>query len=97
MALFQKGMSPVERIPLVAAASTYIACGETWWMANQDTAQYMLTMIEGNLAYIRQMTRQHRPGEVTHHHGEKDHLTYLERPFHEAREEILRRTQRLER
>ena len=65
-------------------------------MANRETAQYMLTMIEGNLAYIRQMTRQYQAGEVTHHHGEADHLAYLERPLHEAKDEILQRMQRLE-
>jgi len=34
---------------------------------------------------------QHRPGTVTHHHGEEDHQAYLERPFVEARDAIHRR------
>ncbi|MBA2363969.1 MAG: hypothetical protein H0V86_10605 [Chloroflexia bacterium] len=36
-------------------------------------------------------SRQHRPGTVTHHHGEQDHLAYLERPFLQAREALHRR------
>jgi hypothetical protein len=34
---------------------------------------------------------QHRPGTVTHHHGEQDYLAYLERPFLQAREALHRR------
>ena len=37
------------------------------------------------------MAPQHAPGTVTHHHGEADHLAYLERPFHQARQAILER------
>jgi len=62
----------------------YVACGAEWGLADPATAQYMLTLVEGNLAYIRELSRQHAPGTVTHHHGEEDHLAYLERPFREA-------------
>ena len=62
----------------------YVACGGEWRMFDEATAQYMLTMIEGDLAYIREGSGQHKPGTVTHHHGEDDHIAYLERPFHEA-------------
>jgi len=62
----------------------YVACGAEWGLADPATAQYMLTLIDGNLAYIRELSRQHAPGTVTHHHGEHDHLAYLERPFREA-------------
>jgi hypothetical protein len=74
----------------------YLACGGDWWMANRETAQYMLKMIEGNFAYIREMTRHYQAGKVIHHHGESDHLAYLERPLHQAKDEILQRIQRLE-
>ena len=60
-------------------------------MFDEATAQYMLTMIEGDLAYIRQGSGQHKPGTVTHHHGEGDHIAYLERPFHEARRSVQKR------
>ena len=60
-------------------------------MFDEETARHMLTVLEGDLAYIRQVSVQHRPGTVTHHHGEEDHTAYLERPFHEAREAIYQR------
>jgi hypothetical protein len=44
----------------------------------------MLTLIDGGLAHIRHQARYYPPDSVTHHHGEEDHLGYLERPFHEA-------------
>ena len=66
----------------------YVACGGDWWMFDEATAQYMLTMIEGDLAYIRETSPQEMTGNITHHHGEPDHLAYLERPFHEAREAV---------
>jgi hypothetical protein len=69
----------------------YIAVGEDWWMANQETAQYMLTLVHGSIEYIRQRSRQHVPGTVTHHHGQVDHLAYLEQPFHEALEAIQKK------
>ena len=73
----------------------YIAVGGEWWMFNKDTAEYMLTLIDGGLTYIRDVA-PHRPDdEVTHHHGLKDHMGYLERPFHEAQEAIHRRMHQL--
>jgi hypothetical protein len=69
----------------------YVACGGDWRMFDPQTAQYMLTLIDGSLTYIRDLSPQHRPGTVTHHHGEEDHLAYLERPFLEAREALHRR------
>ena len=69
----------------------YIACGDEWRLFDMDTAQYMLTMVDGTLTYIREGSGQHSHGSVTHHHGEPDHLAYLERPFLEARDEIMRR------
>ncbi|MCJ7585227.1 MAG: efflux RND transporter periplasmic adaptor subunit, partial [Anaerolineales bacterium] len=48
------------------------------------------SMIEG-LAYIQQAAPDHPLGAVTHHHGQDDHLAYLERPFHKAHVAIQRR------
>ena len=73
----------------------YVACGGEWWMFDSETAQYMLTLIEGDLEYIRHTSTQVAHGSVTHHHGEEDHLAYLERPFHEARAAIHKRMHRL--
>ena len=73
----------------------YVATGGEWQMFDGATAKYMLTLIDGSLAYIHETSAQHEPGTVTHHHGEDDHMAYLERPFHEAREAILERARSL--
>ena len=62
----------------------YVATGDEWRMADPATIHYMRTLVDGSLAYIRELSHQHAPGTVTHHHGEDDHLAYLERPFLEA-------------
>jgi len=62
----------------------YVAAGDEWRMADPATIHYMRTLVDGSLAYIRELSHQHAPGTVTHHHGEDDHLAYLERPFLEA-------------
>ena len=69
----------------------YVAVGGEWKMFDLETAQYMLTLIDGDLTYIRNSSRQHPAGHVTHHHGQKDHIAYLERPFYEARAAIQNR------
>ena len=73
----------------------YIACGGEWWMFDQDTATYMLTLVDGCIEYIRNTSRLHEKGTVTHHHGEADHLEYLERPFHQARAALHKRMHKL--
>ncbi len=72
----------------------YVACGGEWDMFDPATAQYMLTLIDGDLAYIRESAGARPPGSVTHRHGEDDHLAYLQRPFLEARDAILSRIRR---
>jgi len=70
----------------------YIACGDAEWaMADSAGLQYMLTLVGGSLDYIRHLSPQHRPGTVTHHHGEADHQAYLERPFREAQARLRAR------
>jgi hypothetical protein len=73
----------------------YIACGGDWWLFDREAAQYMLTLLDGNLTYIRETAVLPKPGVVTHHHGEADHLAYLERPFLEAQAAIHRRMHQL--
>jgi len=69
----------------------YVACGGEWEMMDRDAAHYMLRILEGSMHYMRNIALHYPPGTVTHHHGESDHLAYLERPFREAQEAILRR------
>jgi hypothetical protein len=73
-----------QRGIMAHSSPIYIAVGETWWMHNPKTAQYMLTLLHGGLEYIRTRARHYPPGSVTHHHGEPDHVAFLERPFHQA-------------
>jgi hypothetical protein len=51
----------------------------------------MLTLIEGDLGFIRERSGQHRHGSVTHAHGQDDHMAYLEQPFHEAHKLVTER------
>ncbi len=66
----------------------YVACGDDWRLFDQETAQYMLTLIDGSLTYIRELSPRDQPGTVTHHHGEENPGAYLERPFLEAQAAI---------
>jgi len=62
----------------------YVAGADGWRLGDPATFRYMQTLVEGSLGYIRELSHQHAPGTVTHHHGGDDHLAYLERPFIEA-------------
>ncbi len=73
----------------------YVAVGGDWWMFSEETAQYMLTLIEGSISYIRETSAQHTHGGVTHHHGQDDHIAYLEKPFQEAHAAVHERAHRL--
>ncbi len=81
----------VNRGVFAHTSPVYIACGGEWEMFNPETARNMLTLIDGDLIYIRESAGMRPPGSVTHRHGEADHLAYLERPFLEARDAILDR------
>lgn len=73
----------------------YIAVEDDWWLFDREAAQYMLTLVEGSLSHIRHQALHYPPGSVTHHHGEPDHMEYLERPFHEAAAAIHARMHQL--
>ena len=73
----------------------YVAVGGDWWMFDRAAAEYMLTLIDGCLTYVRHTAPLRPDAETTFHHGEADHLAYLERPFHEAQEAIHRRMHQL--
>jgi hypothetical protein len=69
----------------------YVTTRDEWRMFDPVHARYMLTLIEGSLGYIRERAVRYPPSYATHHHGEDDHLSYLERPFLEARGLLERR------
>jgi hypothetical protein len=69
----------------------YVAVGDDWSMADQAGLQYMLTLVEGGLAYVRELAPRRPRHLVRHHHGEADHQAFLERPFLEARSALRSR------
>jgi hypothetical protein len=71
----------------------YVACGEGWRPRDPAATRDMLTLVEGGLQYIRDLSPRWEDARVTHHHGEPDHRAYLERPFLEARRALLAREQ----
>ncbi|WP_040420397.1 CehA/McbA family metallohydrolase [Actinopolymorpha alba] len=70
----------------------YLACGGPWGMADPDGLRYLRTLIEGSREYIRHTAVRRFDHLTTHHHGEADHLAWLERPFLEALRALDRRT-----
>ncbi|MGW5362940.1 CehA/McbA family metallohydrolase [Actinopolymorpha pittospori] len=69
----------------------FVACGGPWGMADPEGLHYIRTVVEGARDYVRH-TAISRPDELTtHHHGETDHLAWLERPFAEALQALDRR------
>jgi hypothetical protein len=60
-------------------------------MADQAGLQYMLTLVEGGLDYVRELAPRRPDHLVRHHHGEADHQAFLERPFQEARSALRAR------
>lgn len=75
--------------PIFAHTSpVYVTTGDRWQMFDRAHARYMLTLIEGSLAYMRDRAVRYPAGYATHHHGERDHQAVLERPFLEARERL---------
>ena len=62
----------------------YLACGGDWAMADPEGIRYIRTLVEGAREYVRHTAVRRSDQLTTHHHGEADHLAWLERPFAEA-------------
>jgi hypothetical protein len=62
----------------------YVACGGDWTMTDPEGIRYIRTLIEGAREYVRHTAVLRSDQLTTHHHGEDDHLAWLERPFGEA-------------
>ncbi len=80
-----------QRGIMAHTSPVYIAVGGDWWMFSTETAQYMITLLEGGIHYIRHHSCVTDNGTVTHPHGEEDHSAWLERPFREALEAVRKR------
>ena len=73
-----------ERGIFAHTSPIYVAVGDEWGMADRDGLQYMLTLVEGGLAYVRDLAPRRPAHSVTHHHGQADHQAFLEAPFLDA-------------
>jgi len=73
-----------ERHVFAHTSPVYVTTSDEWRRFDAGHARSMQALVEGSLAYVRERSTQHRPDLVSHHHGEADHLAYLERPFLEA-------------
>jgi hypothetical protein len=62
----------------------YVACGGDWTMTDPEGIRYIRTLVEGARDYVRHTAVRRSDQLTTHHHGEADHLAWLERPFAEA-------------
>src|SRR6266699_880173 len=62
----------------------YLACGGDWTMTDPEGIRYIRTLVEGAREYVRHTAVRRSDQLTTHHHGEADHLAWLERPFAEA-------------
>jgi hypothetical protein len=80
-----------ERPIFAHTSPIYITTHEEWHMFDPGHARYMLTLIEGSLAYIRGRAVRFPAGHASHHHREADHRATLERPFLEARRRVQER------
>ena len=69
--------------PVFAHTSpVYVACGGDWAMADHRGPRYIRTL-SGAREYVRHTAVRRGPAHH-HHHGQPDHLAWLERPFDEA-------------
>jgi hypothetical protein len=71
----------------------YVACGGDWAMTDSEGIRYIRTLVEGARDYVRHTAVRRSDGHTTHHHGEADHLAWLERPFNEALRALDERAQ----
>jgi len=62
----------------------YVACGGEWGMTDPEGIRYIRTLVEGAREYVRHTAVRRSDQLTTHHHGEANHLAWLERPFNEA-------------
>jgi hypothetical protein len=62
----------------------YVASGGDWTMTDPEGIRYIQTLVEGAREYVRHTAVRRSDQFTTHHHGEGDHLAWLERPFTEA-------------
>jgi hypothetical protein len=83
-----------ERPIFAHTSPVYVSVGGPWEMFDPDQARAPLALLHGGVRYIREHSPQWPPDRVTHHHGNDEHLAYLEEPFREAIERLEERLRR---
>lgn len=76
------------------ASPVYVKTGGEYWKDDPAMRESMMALIDGCLDYLKQRVTLGDVGQVTHRHGESDHLAFLSRPFEEAREVLAARAER---
>jgi len=76
-------------------SAVYVACGEEWSMFDENVARHILSVADGLISNLKNISSQYSGWDITHHHGEQDHIEYLIRPFVETREAIHKRMETL--
>ena len=80
------------RRPVFAHTSpVYVASGGPWEMADPDSLRYIRTVVTGARDYVRHTAIRRDDHTTTHHHGQPDHLSWLQRPFDDALSALDRR------
>lgn len=78
--------------PVYAHTSpVYVPIGGQWEPRDEECARYLVTLVQGGLEYVRHNASYYDPSTVTHHHGQDDHLRYMEAPFLQALASLERR------
>jgi hypothetical protein len=78
-------LGPWPRGIFAHTSPVYVACGDREWSQfDADQARTMHALIEGGLQRIRRRAVRYPEDRISHHHGEKNHTAFLERPFLEA-------------
>ncbi len=87
------GEKPIDFAKAIIAHTSpiYLTTGSEWRAYDAEVCRYLLTAMDGGLEHIRRRATI-ASAERTHYaHGEPDHLAYLERPYHEARDAVRER------
>jgi hypothetical protein len=82
---------PWERRIFAHTSPVYVTLGDgAWSRFDPEHVGAMLAMIEAGIERLRS-GRSYPEDRITHHHGEADHIAFLERPFNEALELVRER------
>lgn len=73
-----------DRIVFAHTSPVYLTTKAEYSRFDRETLENMLDIVEGARRHVVERSRTDWPAEVTHRHGQGDHLAYLVEPFDEA-------------